>query len=162
VKWTPRTPPRTERNPPAPRLSTLPSPSKKVDLRISPATMAGPPIVARPDFASSGLSITRPQWVGPVPAAEKQQAQSPLKVLTPKHPVHTPPHLTRTQSAQASQPITPVKFGAGSPSIQRTSLVSSFFRLLLMLNFIVLGVVAGRGRTCLGTPSPTGNHPKAA
>lgn len=161
AKWTPRTPMRAERMPPALGLSMSSSPGKRVDWRISPATMAGPSTIVRPETTSSGLSITRPQGVDPVPAVTKQQAQSPQKAVTPKPSAHIPPPLTRSQSAQVSQPIAPVKFGPGSPSVRRTSLVSSLDRTPLMLTFILLGVAASRGRMRPTTLLATVNHPKA-
>lgn len=146
LKWTPRTPPRAERMPPTPGLPISSSPSK-VDSRTSPAITPGLTAVTRPrpDTTSSGLSITRPQGVNPVLAVVKQQAQSPLKVITPNPPAHVSPLLTRTQSAQVSQPIMPVKLGSSSPGIRRASLVSSFARLALMLISIVLGAVTMHG-----------------
>jgi hypothetical protein len=121
AKWTPRTPPRPERMPPTPAPPASSSPSKMGDVRITPVTTQGVPAITRPEITSSGLSITRPQGIGPALGVAKSQAQTPPKSLGIKPPLHFPPSPTRTQSSQAAQPITPVKLGAGSPSVRRTS-----------------------------------------
>lgn len=157
VKWTPRTPPRPERMAPVPGLPMSSSTSKKVDLRTTAAITPGLPTVAKPGTPSSGLSITRPRDVGPVLAAEKQQSRSPPKPLVLKPSAHP---LTRTQSDQVFQPITPLKSSASSPSIRRTSLVSSFDRPSLILILIVLGVGASHGQTCPTAHPPVGSRLK--
>jgi hypothetical protein len=118
AKWTPRTPPRPERMPSTREQPVSSSPGRKVDLKMTPAITQIPPTVLRPDTTSSGLSLTRPQGVSPALGAVKPQSQSPPNALS-EPPVHIPPPLTRSQSAQISQPIVPVKMG--SPSIRRTS-----------------------------------------
>lgn len=160
LKWTPRTPPRPERMPPAPGFPTSLSPGKKVDLRGTTVITPGSPTIARPDTKSSGLSMTRPRGVGSALVEAKQQAQSPPKTLMPKPSAHIPPPPIRTQNTQIFQSITPVKPVASSSSMRRTSLVSSLDRYFLMLIFIDPGVAASHGRTCQTIPSPTDNHPK--
>lgn len=125
AKWKPRTPPRPERMPPAPGSLLPPSPSKKIDLRVTPTITQGSSTTIRPDTTSSGLSITRPQGAGPALPTVKPQPRSPPRVLASRPPIHVPPPLTRTQSTQVSHPITPVKMEAGSSSIRRTSQVPS-------------------------------------
>ena len=148
TKWTPRTPPRPERMPSVPGPPMSSSPGKKVDLRMTPTITQGSFTTVRPDTKSSGLSMTRPQGVGPALGAAKQQFQSPPK--TPLSPAPTTLSLTRTKSTQTSQPITPTKTGASSPSIRRTSLVSSFDHPpVSMLIFMLLGVAATHGQTRL-------------
>jgi len=120
AKWTPRTPPRPERMPPTHGSPVSSSPGKKVDLRMTPALTQTSSTTLRPDTTSSALSLTRPQGVNPALGAVGSRSQSPPKALS-NPPAHTPSPLTRTQSAQVSQPIIPVKMGAGSPSIRRTS-----------------------------------------
>ena len=160
MKWIPRTPPRPDRMPPAPGLPMPSSPGKKAEFRRTPATTPGPSTVARPNHTSSGLSITRPRGVGPALAVANQQTQTPQKALTPEFSAHTHPLLARTRSTQLSQPGTPVKLFVSSSSIQRTSLVSSLDRLSLVLIFIVPGVAASHGRTCLANPLSIDNRPK--
>ena len=151
VKWTPRTPPRPERMP-APPVSL--STGKKIDLKITPAATPGYKTVVRPDITSSGLSMTRPQELGPAPGGVGPQAQTPPKTLVSKPPTHIPPPSTRTQSTQASQTITPVKLSAGSPSIRRTSSVPLSDHPHSDTDMPCLGVAVTRGRT---TPQPTDN-----
>ena len=153
VKWTPSTPPRPGQMPPSPGLPMLSSPSKKVDLRKAPALTPGSSTAMRPDTTSSGLSITRPQVISPVLVVAKQQVQSPQTVPMLKPSAYISPTLNRMQSTQISQPITPVKLGVNSPSIRRTSSVSSPDRPSLILISIVVGVAARHGRTCPTIPS---------
>jgi len=121
ARWTPRTPPRPERQPPAPGLPLSLSPDKRIDVRTTFSIAQGSLSIVRPDTASSGLSMTRPQGVDPVLGMGKPQSQSPPKALTSKTRAHIPPSLTRTKSTQVPQPITPIKMGVGSPSVRRTS-----------------------------------------
>ena len=125
AKWTPRTPPRPERMPPTTESPPSLSPDRRADVRTSPGIAQGSLAIVRPDTASSGLSITRPRGVIPVLGVGKPQSQSPPKATASKPRLHAPPPLTRAQSTHVSQPITPTKMGAGSPSIRRTSWVSS-------------------------------------
>ena len=120
VKWTPRTPPRSERMPltSGPPLSS--SVSKRIDLRMTPAITPVSSTIHGFNTTGSGLSLTRPQGVNPTFGAVKPQSQSPPKSLS-KPPNHIPPSLTRTQSTQVTQPIIPIKMGASSPSVRRTS-----------------------------------------
>jgi len=125
AKWTPRTPPRPERMPPTAGSPSSLSPDKRVDVKTSPGISQGSSSIVRLDSASSGLSITRPRGAIPVVGVGKSQSQSPPKAITPKLRIHDPLPVTRAQSTQLSQPITPTKMGVGSPSIRRTSWVSS-------------------------------------
>ena len=119
AKWTPRTPPRSERMPSTSGSPVSLSTSKKVDLRMTPAITQALTI-PRPNATGSGLSLTRPQGVNPAFGVAKPQSHSPPKALS-KPPNHIPPPLTRIQSTQVSQPIIPIKMGTGSPTIRRTS-----------------------------------------
>jgi len=120
AKWTPRTPPRSERMPPTHGSPVSSSPGTKVDLRIKPAITQTSSTILRPDTTSSALSLTRPQGVSPALGAAKSQSQSPLKGPS-RPPAHILPPLTRSQSTQVSQPVIPVRTGVSSPSIRRTS-----------------------------------------
>lgn len=120
AKWTPRTPPRSERMPSTSGSPVSSSTSKKVDLRMTPAITQASSTIPRPNATGSGLSLTRPQGVNPAFGVAKLQSQSPPKALS-KPPNHIPPPLTRIQSTQVSQPIIPIKMGNGSPTIRRTS-----------------------------------------
>jgi len=125
AKWTPRIPPRPERMPSTPGLPSSSSPSKNIDLRMKSTITEGSSTVIRSNTTNSGLSISRPHRVSPALGTAKPQSQSPPKVLSSKPPAHIPPPLARTQGPQVSQPIIPVKMGASSPSIRRTSYVST-------------------------------------
>jgi len=124
AKWVPRTPPRPEQMPPTAGSPQSLSPDKRVDVRITPAVMRGSSSTIRPDTTSSGLSRTRPQGVSPVLGIGKPPSQSPPKSLTSRSQTHDPPPLTRTQSTQVFQPIIPIKRGASSPGVRRTSWVT--------------------------------------
>ena len=119
AKWTPRTPPRSERMP-STSGSPVSSTDRKVDLRMTPAITPASLTIHGPNATGSGLSLTRPQGVNPMSGVAKSQSQSPSKALSmPSSHISLP--LTRTQSTHVSQPIIPVKMGAGSPSIGRSS-----------------------------------------
>ena len=124
AKWTLRTPPRPEQMPHTAGSPQSLSPDKRVDVRTSPGITQGSSNIVGLDTASSGLSITRPRGVIPVLGIGKSQSQSPPKAIILKPRAHVPPP-TRAQSTQVSQPITPIKMGAGSPGIRRTSWVPS-------------------------------------
>lgn len=158
AKWTPRTPPRPELMPSSPAPPVSSSPGKRVDPRTTPAIMQGPPTIARPVTTGSGLSITRPQGVGPALGEARPQSQTPPKTIVPKSPARIPPSLTGTQNNQVSQPTTPVKPSAGSPSIRRTSSAFSRDPSALMLMLFILGVAASHGQQRPATPSSTDNR----
>jgi len=150
AKWTPRTPPRSEWMPPTPGLPPSSSQDKRVDVRTSPGMTQGSSNIVRLDTASSGLLITRPRGVIPVIGIGKPQSQSPPKAITSKPRVHAPPLPTRTQSTQVSQPITPIKMGASSSSIRRTSWV---FHPHLSLRETEIGCFRSGGKLWADTSS---------
>ena len=123
AKWTPRTPLRPERMP-STSGSPVSSPSKKVDLRVmTPAITQESSIIVKPDTTSSGLSMSRPQGVGPTLGIPKPLSQSPPGPHVFSLPTHAPQPRTR---AQSGQPIIPARMGPSSPSIRRASLAPSF------------------------------------